>query len=305
MTAEVMEAVPETAQQQTHAYVPHSDYARKYVHRKVNGIEDFSLLDYCMKAGYNVLLVGDTGAGKTMFPMAYAADKSIPYFSVPCDISIEPTSLFGKMMPTDTVGKFKWTDGPVTEMVRNGGILNLSEINGMSPRISLALFQLLDHRRSLTLLGHEGETIPAHPDLLIVADMNPNYRGTQTLNEAFKNRFQVRSQWGYNDLAEDRLVSAKNLLELVRKIRKTDAVGTPIGTNAMLEFQDIAQNLGMEFAFQNLLNMFGDNERQAVKTVLDVCKDKITADIAAISSRQEPAGRREGHRRGRRVVQAR
>lgn len=282
--ANLLEAVPENAEEITHAYIPHHDYAKKYIHRKVDGVNDFDLIDFCRKENFNLLLMGETGAGKTMFPMAYAAANNIPYFSVPCDISIEPTALFGKMMPTDTIGKFQWTDGPVTEMVRNGGILNLSEINGMSPRISLALFQLLDHRRSLTLLGHMGETIVAHPDLVIVADMNPNYRGTQTLNAAFQNRFPIRIPWGYSAVAEDKLVEAKNLLELVRKIRGNNAITTPVGTNMMLEFQRIALRLGSKFALSNFISAFAEGEQAPLKTVLDVYRDKILEDIATIRS---------------------
>lgn len=288
--AENMEAVPETVEQITHAYVPKRDYAKNYVRRKVNGVEDFAMLDACMERHWNVLLMGDTGAGKTMLGMAYAAERGLQYFSVPCDVSIEPTSLFGKMMPTDTVGKFKWSDGPVTEMVRHGGVLNLSEINGMSPRISLAMFQLLDHRRSLTLLGHEGEVIEAHRDLLIIADMNPNYRGTQSLNEAFRNRFQLRVSWGYNPAAEDRLVASKALLEMVGKIRSTASISTPVGTNVMLEFQQIASRLGVKFAFENFLSLFSDTERQPVKLVLDNYETRIIEDIANINAGRSTLG---------------
>lgn len=278
-----------------HAYIPDADYALKYVHRKIDGVYDFDLLDMCYQKAWNVLLRGDTGSGKTMLPMAYAAQNNLRYFSVPCDISIDPRALFGKMMPTKKVGEFKWVDGPVTEMVRHGGVLNISEINFMPAKIAASLYQLLDHRRSLTLLEHEGETIRAHgPNcwcdlddcedrwLLIVADMNPKYRGTTDLNLALANRFPVRPDWGYSAEVEEKVVKSKELLDLVQKIRAVAQIRTPISTNSMLEFIEIAVTLGYDFAAQNFVNMFADPEREAVKNSLDGASVNIKRDIDAL-----------------------
>jgi MoxR-like ATPase len=292
----------ETEKVETHAYIPDEKYALNYVHRKVNGVGDFELLDRCFMMKWNLILSGDTGAGKTMLPMAYAAWNRIPYYSVPCDVSIDPRALFGKMMPTNEVGKFKWVDGPVTEIVRNGGVLNFSEVNSMPPRIAFSLFQLLDHRRSLTLLEHEGETIRLHgPDcwcgggdgckekwVLVVADYNPKYRGTQELNAAFANRFQVKVSWGYLPEVEDSLVQSTELLSMVRSIRSSNEIRTPIGTNMMLEYIDIACTLGVDFATQNFVNAFSDSERDPVAKLMDVASENIKQDIAAIQSGKRP-----------------
>jgi len=284
----VEELEVEEDEKESHAYIPDPEYALKYVHRTVDGVFDFDLLDYCLKKSINLLLEGDTGAGKTMLPMAYAAQKEIPYYSVPCDVSIDPRALFGKMMPTDRVGEFQWVDGPVTEMVRTGGVLNISEVNFMPAKIAASLYQLLDHRRSLTLLEHEGETIKAHPDLLIVADYNPKYRGTMDLNIAFANRFAIKRPWGYHDEVEKSLVKSKELLDQVRKIRKSTEIRTPIGTNMMLEFVDLACDLGIEFATSNFIGKFSDVERDSVKKLMDLASVNIKRDIEAIQAGKKP-----------------
>jgi len=271
---------------QRHAFVPDKKYADRYVHRKVNGTQDFKLLDWCIANRRNLLMRGDTGAGKTMFPMAYAAAKGIPYYTVPCDVSIDPTALFGKMMPTDTVGKFRWVDGPVTELVRYGGILNISEINFMPPKIAASLYSLLDHRRAIQLLGNEGEHVTAHPDLLVVADMNPKYRGTMDLNLALANRFAIKVEWGYEASVEDKLVSSKSLLDLVRRIRKEDAIRTPIGTNMMEEFVEIASDLGVKFATENFVSCFAESERESVANMLDAASVEIAKEVSAYAKSQ-------------------
>jgi MoxR-like ATPase len=281
---EIEELEVDDEEKASHAYIPDPEYGLKYVNRTIDGILDFDLLTYCLKKGINLLLEGDTGAGKTMFPMAYASMNCIPYYSIPCDVSIDPRALFGKMMPTDRVGEFQWVDGPVTELVRYGGILNISEVNFMPAKIAASLYQLLDHRRSLTLLEHEGETIKAHPDLLIVADYNPKYRGTMDLNIAFANRFAIKRPWGYHDDVETSIVKSPELLDLVRKIRKEPSIRTPIGTNMMLEFVTLASDLGVEFAMNNFVGKFGDVERDPVKKLMDVHSVNIKRDIEAYQS---------------------
>lgn len=266
-----------------HAYVPHPDYALNYVHRTVDGIGDFSLLEYCMEKGINVLLRGDTGSGKTMFPMAFAAEHGLAYYSIPCDVSIEPSAMFGRMMPTgDPEMPYDWTDGPATELVRYGGVLNISEVNMMPPRIAGSLYSLLDHRRSIALLGHKGEVVNAHPKLLIVGDMNPKYRGVQELNEAFKNRWPIIRDWDYDPKVEAELVKLPTLLEMVQNIRLEPKYRTPVSTNSMLEFTRFAVDLGLEFACRNFAAPFAETERQSVVQLLEATKDNLCRELAVL-----------------------
>lgn len=259
-----------------HAYVPDQEIGDRYICRKIHGKWDYHLLDYALENDVNVLLMGDTGAGKTMLGEAYAAKTGMLYYSVPCDVSIDPSALFGKIVPTEN-GEFKWIDGPVTQLVRYGGVLNISEINFMPPRIAATLYPLLDSRRYITLLGHEGEIIRAHEKLLVIADMNPQYRGTQELNAAFKNRFPMKVQWGYDRKVEEALIYNEELLDFAYKLR--DQVGqtlrTPVATNMLIEFENFESALGMTFAAENFFAAFDATERDAVKQVFKLHKGNI------------------------------
>lgn len=267
------------------AYIPTPDLAKKYRHRKIGGVQDFSLLDYAMATKQNVLLMGDTGAGKTMVGAAYASEKAIPYYSLPCDVSIDPSALFGKMSPTDRAGEFEWVDGPVTQLVRSGGVLNISEINFMPPKIAASLYPLLDGRRYVPLLGHKGEVVHAHPNLLVIADMNPNYRGTVELNAAFKNRFPLKVVWNYDDGVEKSLVAGKTLRDCAKQLRDGGEVRTPISTNLLMEFERMVQedSLTYEFAVMNFLNAFAGSEREAVKNVMELRRTEIERDYRPAS----------------------
>ena len=272
------------------AYVPEPSLADRYVHRSIHGVEDFQLLDYARSSHQNVLLQGDTGSGKTMVGAAYAAAKGDWYYSLPCDVSIDPTALFGKMGLSEKAGTFEWVDGPVTQIVRTGGVLNISEINFMPPKIAASLYPLLDGRRYVPLLGHKGEVVHAHPRLLVVADMNPNYRGTIELNDAFRNRFPIKVAWGYDLAVEERLVKSAELREIVRKLRAMGTeIATPVSTNLLMEFERMAVDpaLTFDFAVANFIMAFRSNERDAVRNVLDMSLSKVQQELGLADEEEE------------------
>jgi MoxR-like ATPase len=280
------------------AYVPDPEVAAGYVGRKIHGVWDAVLLDSASENGENVLLMGDTGAGKTLFGEAYASKHRLPYYSLPCDVSIDPSALFGRMQPTDEVGKFEWQDGPVTEIFRGpcglsekckdpkcrAGVLNISEINFMPPKIAASLYPALDGRRYLPLLGHQGEIVRAHKGLLITADMNPNYRGTVEMNAAFLNRFEHKITWNYSADVEEKLIKFPTVRKFAEDLRQMfgDAIMTPVSTNMLMEFEKFVmrEDLGPEYAIGNFASAFRSDEVQAVTRVVELQKENIERDHA-------------------------
>ena len=264
------------------ARVPDLSVAKKYVHRDVYGVKDFDVFDWAFKNDKNVLLYGPTGPGKTTSAVAFAAEKQLPVFMVSGTVSLEASQLFGRYIP-DGVGGFMWQDGGVTELVRHGGVLILDEVNFIPSKIATVLFSLLaGTTRSITLLDHKGETIHAHPDLFIVATMNPFYAGTQEMNAAFRNRYSLQIEWGYDEKVEKQLVSSKKLLEIAGKIRSREAAGdivTPTPTNALIDFIEVAGALGLEFAMQNFVARYQEDEAAAVKMVFDSERINLEKDL--------------------------
>ena len=268
------------------AYIPDESIAKRYVGRQVHGVWDFDIAKNAMANKRNILLMGDTGSGKTMFGEAFAAKEQLLYYSLPCDVSIDPSALFGKMQATDVAGQFRWQDGPVTQLARAGGVLNISEVNMMTPKIAASMYPLLDSRRYIPLLGHEGEVVRAHPRLLIIADMNPNYRGTMELNAAFKNRFPLKIMWGYDDRVEKKLIGMPSLIDLARRIRAQVGVDiiTPVSTNMLMEFEKFAtdKDFGLDFAIGNFVNAFQSDEQKPVNDVLVLVRGHLQRDLAIL-----------------------
>jgi len=263
------------------ATVPRKELAERYVHRKIWGQEDFAIYDAARAEGVNVLIYGPTGPGKTTSVEAWAAERNLRMASISGNASMEPSQMTGKFV-SDGEGSFMWIDGPVTDVVRNGGVLLLDEVNFINPKIYTNLYSLTDGRRNITLLDHHGETIEAHKDLTIFATMNPDYIGTTPLNFAFRNRFDIQIPWDYDDAVEEKLVTCKALRVLMKQLRVEAAKGqyeTPISTNMGMEFVRFVDMLGYEFAAENFIAHFSADEQASVRMVFQTHEHNIKLDL--------------------------
>lgn len=264
------------------ASIPPIAVADKYEGRSFGGKSDFELFDLAMENEWCVLLEGDTGTGKTMAARAYAASRRMHFYSTPSNVGIDPSQMLGKFIPDPTGNALGvWQDGPVTDLVRHGGVLLINEINFLPARVATALFSLLDGRREISLLDHKGEVIKAHPDLLIIADMNPDYLGTTTLNAALRNRFEIQLQWDYDPNVEKKLIQQPTIRTFaanMRKMFRDGQITTPTSTNMLQEFERIASVVGVDFAMQNLVNHYSPDDRRAVQEALRAMKGNLEAE---------------------------
>ena len=272
------------------SFIPDKAVADRYIHRKISGRSDFEIFDWARYNNRNVLLYGPTGPGKTSCALAYAAQHGLRVAMVNGSAALEPSHYLGKYVVDENTGSLRWQDGVITEVVRHGGVILRDESGFISNKIITPLYPLLQYgTRHLTLLDHNGETIKAHPDLLIVATMNPHYAGNQALNEALRNRYSIQLNWGYDDAVEKQLVPQKSLRDLAKQLRAAEAkeeILTPTPTNALTEFAEIAAGLGLEFAFANFINRYSEEEQSSLKYVLDTHRANIEADFggAAVTS---------------------
>jgi hypothetical protein len=263
--------------------IPDAKWANTYIQRKIiNNLTEFDILDGALADKKNVLIEGHAGSGKTMSVLAYASARKMRYFNVACHIGLEASHLVGRWIPTED-GHFRWQDGAVTEIVRNGGVLLFNEFNFAPERFTTFIFSLLDDRREIQLMENGGEVIKAHPDLLIVADMNPDYRGTRPLNQALADRFAERLVYPYDKAIEMKLLKSKSLIEMAGQLRDEYNKGTlltPISTRSLVALVDNANRHGLEYATYSYVNSFeGDEERSSVRLVVNTHLANIANDL--------------------------
>ena len=294
-------ATPPAPSPDVHGSVPDASYATSYVHRTIipasashAAVSDFDIFDRGLRLKQNILLEGPTGCAKTSAVLAYAAERKVPFYAIPSNIGIEPSQLFGKFVPSPD-GSFEWVDGPVTSIIRTGGVLLINEVNFMPDRVATVLFGLLDRRREITLLDHHAEVIRAADDLLIVADMNPEYEGTRPLNKAFRNRFALQLLWGYDKEVEYKLCRSKALVGMATKLRTSadqGGVETPCSTNMLMELEQNFQDMGWAFATYMFLSHYPPEERGPVTLVLDTYAQRIQNELDTAAAKKRAAEER-------------
>lgn len=134
-----------------------------------------------------VMLKGPTGCGKTRFVEHMAWRLGRPLVTVSCHEDMTASDLVGRFLldPSGTV----WTDGPLTQAVRHGGICYLDEIVEARQDTTVVIHALTDDRRILPL-EKKGELVAAHPDFQLVISYNPGYQSVlKDLKESTKQRF--------------------------------------------------------------------------------------------------------------------
>jgi len=273
------------------ATIPDESIAKSYVNRYFNGKLDFDVLDYALGNNVNVLMFGHAGSGKTMLAQAFASARRMPFYSVPSSVGTDPSQLIGKWIP-NADGGFKWQDGAVTDIVRHGGVLLINEVTFMPERVATVLFGLLDYRRELQLMDKDGEVVKAHPNLIVIADHNPNYRGTRPLNQAFSDRFGIQLDFPYDPTIEAKLIKNKSILDMATKLRAKfdeEVITTPISTRTLVQFIKNAEGLGLDFAMMSYANSFQSHERSAIEAILATYRDNIAIDMGIAVTQPTPA----------------
>jgi MoxR-like ATPase len=271
-------------------FVPTLESTAHYIPRTLaGGVTEDQMYDFAIENKMNVLIEGDAGTGKTTSFMAWCAKRHMNFFAIPSNSALDFTQLIGGLFP-DADGKLKWIDGAVTQIVRNGGGLLINELNNAHKSLAQYLMSLGDDRRSITLMSHDNEVIKAHKDFVLVADQNPNYRNTQLLNEAWKDRFEIKVRYNYDPQLEKQFIKSSSLLELAQGMRSTSQrddyasdrgtiFETPVSPRILKTFERLATGLSYEFACDVFVNNFTDEERPAVKMLLEGMSYNIKEEL--------------------------
>lgn len=145
-------------------------------------------IEASVKTNLPILLIGETGVGKTAAVADIAKTKKRELIRVSLNEQAGREDLIGKfgLENNSTV----WQDGPIMDAVRNGKWVVLDELNSARPEVLFTLHSLLDDDRSVLLHENGSELVKAHKNFRIFATINPtSYHGTKEMNSAFMSRF--------------------------------------------------------------------------------------------------------------------
>ncbi|KAJ8270795.1 hypothetical protein GJAV_G00119370 [Gymnothorax javanicus] len=164
------------------------------------------LVGRALRFGESVLLVGDTGCGKTTICQLFAALAEQSFFSVNCHLHMETSDFLGGLRPVRHRGAeeadfedgrlFEWHDGPLVLAMKEEGIFLMDEISLADDSVLERLNSVLETEKSLVLAekgsgeDHDVELITAGPRFRLLATMNPGGDfGKKELSPALRNRF--------------------------------------------------------------------------------------------------------------------
>ncbi|CAB1342786.1 unnamed protein product [Coregonus sp. 'balchen'] len=164
------------------------------------------LVGRALRFGESVLLVGDTGCGKTTICQLFAALAGHKFFSLNCHLHMETSDFLGGLRPVRHTGThqadaedgrlFEWHDGPLVLAMREGGVFLMDEISLADDSVLERLNSVLETEKSLVLAekgsgdDDDVELITAGQNFRLVATMNPGGDfGKKELSPALRNRF--------------------------------------------------------------------------------------------------------------------
>ena len=151
-----------------------------------------------MLCGGHALVEGVPGVAKTLAVKTLARFLGLEFRRVQGTPDMMPADILGTSVFSPKTGEFSFHEGPVFTQ-----FLLTDEINRMPPRTQAALLESMEERQ----VTAAGERHPLNEYFTVFATQNPvEFEGTYPLPEAQLDRFLLKINVPYPDVADERVV---------------------------------------------------------------------------------------------------
>lgn len=242
--------------------------------------EEKKMILQAVEHNLSVLLIGETGVGKTYLVQQVAKEMGCEAVRISLNGEVGTNEILGKWLAKD--GSTYWQDGSIVDCMRKGKWAVGDEINAALPEVLMALNPILDDGRSIVLSEKDNERITPHKNFRFFATMNPpeGYAGTKDMNTALMDRFGIVMKLGYykpnlelnilryhtpiNEVLGKLVVDVGNV---IRKLRKDRKVFFPCGTRSLVNWSKLITIDGnsLETTFKYaILNKCSDEDAKII-----------------------------------------
>lgn len=275
---------PKTAKALKKSTPPPIDLEKVEITMGVNEIRGqesaIEMINIAAQADIPVLLIGETGTGKTTIVKHVAEEngKKWSRFNLTGETTVD--DFVGKFVLRD--GNTEWQDGILLQAMKRGDWLIVDEINVALPEILFVLHSLLDDDKYVVVASNDGKVVRPHEDFRFFATMNPvdEYAGTKDLNKAFKSRFGVILNVSYPDpIVEVQIVAGKtgidpavaaSMVDVATKIRELKAkeeVFYTCSTRDLIQWGKLSKVTDMVRAFDSAVLNKAEGDHAHLKEV--------------------------------------
>ncbi len=148
---------------------------------------------YALQHNEPLLLIGDSGVGKSMMIYYLAEKTNTPLMAPSAHVEMTVENLLGSM--TVVNGNTVWKNGVIPEAMRRGYWLLIDELNSIDPGVLKVLNELLDTKKLTITVAGEPRIVKAHNDFRLICTMNPPdnpiYKGIESFSFEFMDRFDT------------------------------------------------------------------------------------------------------------------
>ena len=178
----------------------------------------------CLLARGHLLIEDIPGVGKTILAHALAKTLGLTYQRIQFTSDLLPADIIGVSIYEREHSRFQFHRGPIFSQ-----LVLADEVNRATPKAQSALLEAMEEQQ----VTADGETFQLPDPFFVIATQNPTYQiGTFPLPESQLDRFLMRVELGYPDVASEReLIIGADRRELL------DAMQATVDTLTLVELQ--------------------------------------------------------------------